>query len=349
MSTDYSKKKNAELEELLKAHSLPHTGKKADLIARLQAYDKDHPPTESKPAAPTPSTATIVADDEIDWDDDEAGPDKATDPSAASAIAAGGQGRVDNPLAVPNQVAVIDPSTTDDLTITGDIGATTTTDDAPEATTEPTTTEPSKEIPAETNTSEEKPAEETPAVPPPAPVQFTAGLSSTTLDEELEKRKSRAARFGIQETTDEALKALERAKRFGTAGSAEEKTAVKGLDTALPERTYSAGRKRGRRGDDEERSTKRVDRNGRRDGGKGRDAGRDAGRGRDGGRGGQRMRGEGAGQRRDGGRERAEGGGQERRERGGGQKKEGGATGTLSEKDKQAAEARKKRFTAAAA
>ena len=348
MSTDYSKKKNAELEELLKAHSLPHTGKKADLIARLQAYDKEHPPAEPKPAAPTPSTATIVADDEIDWDDDEAGPDKATDPSAASAIAAGGQGRVDNPLAVPNQVPVIDPSTTDDLTIIGDTGATTT-DDAPDATKEPAINEPSKEIPTETTLSEPKPAEETPAVPPPAPVQFTAGLSSTTLDEELEKRKSRAARFGIQETTDEALKALERAKRFGTAGSAEEKTAVKGLDTALPERTYGAGKKRGRRGDDEERNTKRVDRNGRRDGGKGRDGGRDTGRGRDSGRGGQRRRGEGAGQRRDGGRERAEGGGRERRERGGGQKKEGGATSTLSEKDKLAAEARKKRFTAAVA
>ncbi|KAL8630725.1 hypothetical protein Q9189_003566 [Teloschistes chrysophthalmus] len=34
MTTDYSKKRNAELEEILKARSLPHTGKKAELIPK---------------------------------------------------------------------------------------------------------------------------------------------------------------------------------------------------------------------------------------------------------------------------------------------------------------------------
>lgn len=36
---DYAKKTVAELQEVLKSRSLPHTGKKADLVARLQEYD----------------------------------------------------------------------------------------------------------------------------------------------------------------------------------------------------------------------------------------------------------------------------------------------------------------------
>jgi hypothetical protein len=37
---DYSKKTVAELTEILKSRSLPHSGKKADLIARLNEADK---------------------------------------------------------------------------------------------------------------------------------------------------------------------------------------------------------------------------------------------------------------------------------------------------------------------
>lgn len=37
---DYSKKTVAELTEILKSRSLPHTGKKADLVARLNEADK---------------------------------------------------------------------------------------------------------------------------------------------------------------------------------------------------------------------------------------------------------------------------------------------------------------------
>lgn len=36
---DYAKKTVAELQEILKSRSLPHTGKKADLIARLNEAD----------------------------------------------------------------------------------------------------------------------------------------------------------------------------------------------------------------------------------------------------------------------------------------------------------------------
>lgn len=37
---DYAKKTVAELQEILKSRSLPHTGKKAELIARLSEADK---------------------------------------------------------------------------------------------------------------------------------------------------------------------------------------------------------------------------------------------------------------------------------------------------------------------
>ncbi|KAL9104501.1 MAG: hypothetical protein Q9187_008893, partial [Circinaria calcarea] len=236
MSSDYSKKKNADLEELLKARSLPHTGKKADLVARLQQYDKDHPEPSTKPAESKPSAT--VADDEIDWDDDAIGldaPTSVTKPSepGAAALAAGGQGPVPNPAAVPNQSIDIDPSTTSDLKATGNTDAPAVTDSAPAA--EPTPT-------------------------PASAADFTKGLSTTSIDTEIEKRKTRAARFGIQESNDDALKALERAKRFGT-GSKEEKVAVKGLDTALPERSAAVGKKRGRGGEvgEGERAGKRAE------------------------------------------------------------------------------------------
>ena len=305
MSSDYSKKKNVELEELLKARSLPHTGKKADLVARLQQYDKDHPQSGTKPVNSKPSTA--VADDEIDWDDDAIGLDapasatqKPSEPSAA-ALAAGGQGQVPNPTAVPNQVIDTDPSTTSDLKATGNTDAPAVTDDA-----------------------EAKPAEPTPAPAPPPPADFTKGLSTTSIDTEIEKRKTRAARFGIQESNDDALKALERAKRFGT-GSKEEKVAVKGLDTALPERSVAAGKKRGRGGDlgEGERPGKRAESGNRADGG-----------------------------RRDGRPSRRRGAGVEKNGNGSGNGAKGGRGGnkgasTANDKDRLAAEARKKRFAAA--
>ena len=146
-----------------------------------------------------------------------------------------------------------------------------------------------------------------------APVPPTASLPSTSLDSELAKRKARAARFGLAESSDDALKALERAKRFGTGGK-EDREGVKGLDEALPERNGRGGRKRGRE-------------EGEGDGNEGR----------------------GRGRRRVGGRERVGrggGGGGEGR-----QTRQGGAQGKgnrekegWSAKDAAAAEARKKRF-----
>jgi SAP domain-containing ribonucleoprotein len=324
MATDYSKKKNAELEDLLRARSLPHTGKKADLIARLLQSDKDasNPPPQT--TSTKSSTATAVADDEIDWDD-EKDADKETSatpaapaepeqaklpaPSAAgkAALAAGGQGQPTNPPAVPNQLVAEDPSTTSDLTVI-----------------QPSTTDPE---PAKPTASES-----TTATPAPAPVvDFTQGLSQTSLDTELEKRKARAARFGLPvESDSEAVKALERAKKFGTAAGEEGKVVVGGLDSALPERARKRGREREERGGEEEKGAKRQDsrrREGR--GGRGR-GGRDGGRGQNG-------RGAGEGKKAEGAKVAAG--------KGEGAKS---ATGAVSEKDKLAAEARKKRFAAAA-
>src|SRR5262249_41752067 len=56
MMSDYSKMKNADLEALLKERGLPHSGKKADLVARLQEDDKKK------------ASAAVPEEDEIDWD-----------------------------------------------------------------------------------------------------------------------------------------------------------------------------------------------------------------------------------------------------------------------------------------
>jgi SAP domain-containing ribonucleoprotein len=45
---DYGKKTVAELQEILKARSLPHSGKKADLVARLSEADKSTEATTSR-------------------------------------------------------------------------------------------------------------------------------------------------------------------------------------------------------------------------------------------------------------------------------------------------------------
>ncbi|KAK9850594.1 hypothetical protein MYU51_012147 [Penicillium brevicompactum] len=234
--TDYSKKTNAELVEILKARSLPHTGKKADMVSRLQENDGNKPAdaTATDAAAPAAKTDT---EDVIDWDDEPSEtPAQASTETGAAAIAAGGQGAVPNPVAVPNQKLDEDPATTDDLKVES-TGA------APEAATQA-----------------EAPVEQKPAV------DYTRGLPTTDLEAELAKRKARAAKFGIVEDDEtllkEATKQLERAQRFGTGV---EETGVSRLDQALPDerprkrgndsrdgrggKRRDTGRNRNRRGD----------------------------------------------------------------------------------------------------
>lgn len=215
--TDYAKKTNAELAELLKARGLAHTGKKAELVARLQESDAaatTTPTTADADAAAATSTTETAApatatEDVIDWDDDADIAVKPTSEASAAALAAGGIGAVANPTAVPNQVVDTEPEKTDDLTVA--TGAEDTTATATET-----------------------------AAPEPVVEKkdYSQGLGMTSREEEIAKRKARAAKFGI-EYDDTADK---RAAKFGT-GEAASGAGVKGLDEALPER---GPRKRGR-------------------------------------------------------------------------------------------------------
>ncbi|GAB1205029.1 hypothetical protein APSETT445_003696 [Aspergillus pseudonomiae] len=247
MATDYGKKTNAELVEILKSRSLPHTGKKAEMVARLQEDDN------SKVQTAVPAAKADNAEDVIDWEDDDvpAADAAATKPSTeagAATIAAGGQAAVSNPSAVPNQQQDINPATTDDLKVESNGDAA------------PTAQEGTEAAPPEVaETTEAAPAEEKPAP------DYSIGLSVTDMEEELKKRKARAEKFGITEDSktaiEEAERKLERAKRFGAAPEEPATTGVSKLDQALPsEKT----RKRGRGENDQgKRGGKRRDFGGR--------------------------------------------------------------------------------------
>ncbi|KAF7595348.1 hypothetical protein BBP40_006341 [Aspergillus hancockii] len=282
MATDYSKKTNAELVEILKSRSLPHTGKKAEMVARLQEDD-----SKAAPGAKTDNT-----EDVIDWEDDDvpaadAAAAKPSTEAGAAAIAAGGQGAVPNPVAVPNQEQDTDPAATNDLTVESKGAAASNAQEGSEA--------------ATAAAPEEKPAP-----------NYSIGLSVTDMEEELRKRKARAEKFGITEDSkaaiEEAERKLERAKRFGAAPEESATANVSKLDEAL---STEKPRKRGRGDNDQGRR-----------GGKRRDFGG-----------------------RDKNRRRGQGRSQGNRPQGQNQRSnEKSASSGLSEKDRLALEARKKRF-----
>ncbi|KIW15951.1 hypothetical protein PV08_06001 [Exophiala spinifera] len=58
---DYAKKTVAELQEILKSRSLPHTGKKAELVARLNEADQAAAENEALKAPPAESTTAPPA------------------------------------------------------------------------------------------------------------------------------------------------------------------------------------------------------------------------------------------------------------------------------------------------
>ncbi|KAH8815959.1 hypothetical protein F5884DRAFT_203598 [Xylogone sp. PMI_703] len=215
--TDYTQLKVPDLKKLLQERSLPTSGNKADLIARLQENDKK------------PADSAGAGEDEIDWDEED---NKATTAPAAAAVAAGGQGRVANPVAVPNQKLDEDPAKTNDLKV-AEKGA--------------PATEPAEAASSAEDAS--KPAKE---AAPEAPKQdFSIGLGETDAEKEARKREERAKRFGIV-TDDETKKREERAKKFGLDSK---ETIVKGLDAALPERRPKRGREGRQGGRDAKRQT----------------------------------------------------------------------------------------------
>lgn len=81
-----------------------------------------------------------------------------------------------------------------------------------------------------------------------AAVDYSIGLNQSSYDDEVKKRKARAERFGArgEEVDVEAQKAAERAKRFGTGAAAN--GGVAKLDEALPTEREKGG-KRGRDGE----------------------------------------------------------------------------------------------------
>ncbi|KIX06049.1 uncharacterized protein Z518_04023 [Rhinocladiella mackenziei CBS 650.93] len=185
---DYAKKTVAELQEILKSRSLPHSGKKAELIARLNAADKaaeesakppPEEPVSAPPAqAPEPTPTPVAEAPEV--------------PESASA---------------PTEVDATDsPSANTDSALANS-------------------------------------------------ASYALNLPSSDVDSEMAKRKARAERFGTgvvaangnsgdasATTTDaDALKALERAKRFGIG-----QTAMGKLDEALPAENERGARNRGR-------------------------------------------------------------------------------------------------------
>ncbi|OAP65211.1 hypothetical protein AYL99_01183 [Fonsecaea erecta] len=188
---DYSKKTVVELVEILKSRSLPHSGKKADLVARLNEADAEARENETEKAPPAESTT--------------AQPAQAPEPSAAPA-----------------------PETTSE---------------APAAAEPPA-------APASVDEKESPSANTDTALANSA--SYALNLPQSDVDSEMAKRKARAERFGTSAapangetgtgtTDDDAQKALERARRFGTG-----QTAVGKLDEALPEERERGPRKRGR-------------------------------------------------------------------------------------------------------
>ncbi|GAB1314857.1 SAP domain-containing protein [Madurella fahalii] len=270
---DYSSMKVPELKKLLSERGLPHTGNKADLIARLQENDKQQAASTAEPQADSKPPA---AEDEIDYDDDDFPALNKDNKDAA----AGQSAAVNADKSAPATTA----ATTEPKKADGAAAA------AP--------TEPKQEpaaVEGADKTAAAAAAETESAAEPAAPL-FTQNLPPTNAQTEAEKRAARAARFGISADTqsDEAKKAA-RAARFGVANDQ-----VSALDSALPDR---AARKRGRggggggddgkeEGGENPRASKRSNRN--------------EGGGGAGGRNQQRGRG---GRRRGGGRDQNRGGG----------------------------------------
>ena len=204
--TDYAKKTVAELTEILKSKGLPHSGKKAEVCSTTCAINTW--------LSLTLHLYQLVAR-----------------------------------LAEADKAAEV-PS-------------------APEPTTETVAPEPAPEVPPPSDTSTAVPTAPAPSAPPTsthqtdaaaptdaqtpdtalAAVTYKLDLPTSTVDEEMKKRQARAARFGIateetdaagtEKKDDEALRALERAKRFGTG-----QTAMGKLDEALPMQRERGERKR---------------------------------------------------------------------------------------------------------
>lgn len=199
---NYGRLKNADLEALLKVRGLPHTGKKADLVARLQEHDKQ------KAANPI--------EDEIDWDDDEDVAPAKPAVSTTTTTTAAAKKEESKPAA-----------------------------GAPVKTTTPAAAA-TNGTAAAARGVETTAAKDTTTEAPVAMESFAAGLASTSVDDEIEKRRRRINRFtnpndeNSVKQAEEELKLLDRMEKF------KDTSITNKMDAALPER------KRKRGGEDED-------------------------------------------------------------------------------------------------
>jgi len=157
---DYSKLKVAELKEELGKRSLPVSGKKEELVARLLENEG-----KSKSTANADLGDLAPPEDDYDWDEPATKTTAKSETKSAPAPASAPAASAAKPAAAPKQPL-----------------------EAP------------------------KPSSETTAKSPP--VAASTEATDEALAAELEKRKRRAERFGIP--LADSVKALERAKRFGT-------------------------------------------------------------------------------------------------------------------------------------
>jgi len=247
MPVDYNRMKVSELRDALTARGLPTNGLKGELISRLTASDETASPaiasTEKRSTPATTATTAITTitpttaaaahlpsadeDYEVDWEHDdkpaEVAPAIAT--TTASAPAA-------TPTVAPAAVAPAETSAAASPTRTDAKPKRKTIASLFENTSALLTksgNEPSSPSTVTDETSSAAPAP-TSAVAAATPA-FSANLPTTSLDEEIARRKKRAERFGLNAEESETLKSLERQKRFGIV---REKKQIKGLDEALP-------------------------------------------------------------------------------------------------------------------
>ncbi|KAI5304088.1 hypothetical protein KEM56_006856 [Ascosphaera pollenicola] len=257
-TNEYPKRTNAELIEILKSRGLPHTGKKADLVARLQESDKaaveaaspaatSTQPTDAPAPAPKPS---VSHDDVIDWDDDPI-PDTATVPEPSNAVSA-------------TPAAAVDTTTAPSAPAPPNVAETTTTAQQPAESTSDPATAPETQKADTAPTGEAQPEPEPEAQPEQ---DFKIGLAASDLEAELAKRRARAEKFGIVDTKpllDEQQRKLERAKRFASGSDVpvegKDAALILGLDRALGE---ERPRKRGRGPNDSGRGKRFRGRGGR--------------------------------------------------------------------------------------